>query len=70
MYATNIAVKYNQFQNNFGNNYKDQDFDHLIDTLFKENYTKIANGHTLVSNRAELKSQFTQVCERWLVVGK
>lgn len=53
-----IVRKYNAFQNEFGqNNLKEFE----INSLFTENFKKIANGQTLVEKSSNLLSQLTEI---------
>ncbi len=51
---TNIAEKYNKFQNDFGKG-EEQNYDALIKSLFTENFQKIINGARFRCDNIEIK---------------
>lgn len=59
---TNIAERYNKFQNDFGQGVV-QDYDSIIEGLFSPEFTKIGNSEQLVGNRDELKLHLENVRE-------
>ncbi len=57
---TNIAERYNKFQNDFGSGVV-QDYDSIIEELFSPEFTKTGNRTQLVSKRDELKTQLEDI---------
>lgn len=64
--TTNIAERYNKFQNDFGSGLV-QDYESIIEGLFSPSFTKTANRNQLVGKRDELKSQLEDIKK---MVGK
>lgn len=64
MSIKNLAIRYNQFQNNFGSHDFPQESekasDHVIYELFAPDFKKIVNGN-LVADRSSLKVQLNNV---------
>ncbi len=51
-----LAERYNEFQHQLGQGVE-QDYETIINALFSPEFTKIANGDVLVTNRSQLLSQ-------------
>lgn len=56
MSIKSYAERYNEFQHQLGQGVE-QDYESIINALFAPDFTKIANGDILVSNRSQLFSQ-------------
>lgn len=72
MSITNLAVSYNDFQNDFGQAVN-KDYDTQIESLFAPHFKKIANGNALVGERASLKTQLEDVKKmagKWVIQEK
>jgi len=57
-----LAERYNSFQHSFGQDVA-HDYDDLISTLFTADFTKIANGDELASERSQLLTQLRSTKE-------
>ncbi|MBX9804218.1 MAG: hypothetical protein K2Y18_00505 [Alphaproteobacteria bacterium] len=55
-----LAQRYNQFQHDFGQGVS-HDYEKVINTLFSQNFKKIANGIELLPERAQLLPQLNGV---------
>lgn len=67
-----LGSQYNALQSNIGSS-EDKNWEGIINLLFSENFTKVANGETLANSREALKTQIIKCREdagKWTIHEK
>lgn len=72
MFVKQLAEKYNEFQNSFGQS-KEEDYQKIVEDLFVNSFAKVANNNCLVAKREDLLAQLLEVknlAGAWKVIEK